>query len=107
MFMVTKHDIDELLQSHAIVLFIKGTKLMPMCGFSNTAVQVLNRLQVDYHTVNVLEDSSMRQMIKEYSNWPTIPQLYVHCEFVGGTDIMTEMYHTGELQEIIEKASAS
>lgn len=98
--------IDNLIKNHSIILFMKGTKLMPMCGFSNTVVQILNLLNVDYHTVNVLDDPTLREYIKIYSNWPTIPQLYINSEFIGGSDIVIDLYQKGELQEIIEKSLA-
>jgi monothiol glutaredoxin len=96
--------IDELVKSHDIVLFMKGTASFPMCGFSGRAVQILKACGVDPRsitTVNVLEDDAIRQGIKEYSQWPTIPQLYVRGEFIGGSDIMMEMYQSGELQQIL------
>lgn len=86
---------------------MKGSKLMPMCGFSNNVVQILNTLGVPYETVDVLEDSDIRQGIKEYSNWPTIPQIYINGEFVGGSDIAIELYQSGELQQMVEVALAS
>jgi monothiol glutaredoxin len=92
--------IDELVKSHRVVLFMKGTAQFPMCGFSGRAIQILKACGVDdLKTFNVLEDDDIRQGIKEYANWPTIPQLYVNGEFVGGSDIMTEMYQAGELQQ--------
>ena len=92
--------IDELVKNHRVVLFMKGTAQFPMCGFSGRAIQILKACDVtDLKTVNVLEDEGIRQGIKAYSNWPTIPQLYVNGEFVGGSDIMTEMYEAGELQQ--------
>lgn len=94
--------IDELVKSHKIVLFMKGTAQFPMCGFSGRALQILKACGVsDLATVNVLEDEAIRQGIKEYANWPTIPQLYVNGEFVGGSDIMMEMYQSGELQPLL------
>ena len=96
--------IDQLVKSHDIVLFMKGSASFPMCGFSGRAIQILKASGVDprtLFTVNVLEDEAIRQGIKEYSNWPTIPQLYVKGEFIGGSDIMMEMYESGELQQII------
>jgi monothiol glutaredoxin len=93
--------IDDLVKSHRVVLFMKGTAQFPMCGFSGRAVQVLQACGVDVNdlkTVNVLDDEEIRQGIKEYANWPTIPQLYIDGEFVGGSDIMMEMYQAGELQ---------
>jgi monothiol glutaredoxin len=95
--------IDELVKSHRVVLFMKGTAQFPMCGFSGRAVQILNACGVrDLTTVNVLEDEEIRQGIKDYANWPTIPQLYVDGEFVGGSDIMMEMYEAGELQPLFK-----
>ena len=96
--------IDQLVKSHDIVLFMKGTASFPMCGFSGRAIQILKACGADPRavaTVNVLEDPEVRQGIKDYSNWPTIPQLYVRGEFVGGSDIMMEMYESGELQQVI------
>jgi monothiol glutaredoxin len=89
-----------------VVLFMKGNKLFPQCGFSNTATQILNSFGIPFHTVDVLADENIRQGIKIYSEWPTIPQLYVAGEFIGGSDIMIEMYQSGELGEMIEKAKA-
>ena len=94
--------IDDLVKSSHVVLFMKGTAQFPMCGFSGRAVQILKACGVDdLKTVNVLEDDEVRQGIKEYANWPTIPQLYVDGEFVGGSDIMMEMYQSGELQQVL------
>ena len=84
-----------------VILFMKGTKAMPQCGFSMQVAQILNHLGVDFTDVNVLEDMSVREGIKAYSNWPTIPQLYVKGEFVGGCDIVREMFQAGELQELL------
>ena len=93
--------IDDLVKNHRVVLFMKGTAQFPMCGFSGRAIQILKACGVtDLKTVNVLEDEEIRQGIKAYSDWPTIPQLYVNGEFVGGSDIMTEMYQAGELQTL-------
>ena len=98
--------IDEIVKNNRVVLFMKGTAQFPMCGFSGRAVQVLKACGVtDFKTVNVLEDEGVRQGIKEYANWPTIPQLYVNGEFVGGSDIMMEMYQAGELQQALGKAA--
>jgi len=102
-----KERLDNLVQQNKIMVFMKGTKLMPQCGFSNNIVQILNTLGVPYETVDVLADPEIRQGIKEYSNWPTIPQLYLDGEFVGGSDIAIEMYQSGELQEKVEVAIAS
>jgi monothiol glutaredoxin len=100
--MDTRQRIKEQVESHPVVLFMKGTPQLPQCGFSALAVQVLNACGVqDFHTVNVLADNDIRQGIKEYANWPTIPQLYVNGEFVGGSDIMREMYQSGELQKLL------
>ncbi|GLS15836.1 MULTISPECIES: Grx4 family monothiol glutaredoxin [Hydrogenophaga] len=96
--------IDQLVKSHDIVLFMKGSASFPMCGFSGRAVQILKACGVDpksLTTVNVLENDAVRQGIKDYSQWPTIPQLYVKGEFIGGSDIMMEMYESGELQKVI------
>jgi monothiol glutaredoxin len=96
--------IDQLVKANDIVLFMKGNASFPMCGFSGRAIQILKACGVDtktVKTVNVLEDDGIRQGIKEYSKWPTIPQLYVKGEFVGGSDIMMEMYESGELQQVI------
>lgn len=99
--------IDNLISSHKIMVFMKGTKLMPQCGFSNNVVQILNVLGVPFETYDVLSDYDVRQGIKEYSNWPTIPQIYVNGEFLGGSDIMVELYQSGKLQEMMEVALAS
>ena len=96
--------IDDLVKGNRVVLFMKGNAQFPQCGFSGRAVQILKACGVDtkaLKTVNVLEDDGIRQGIKEYSNWPTIPQLYVKGEFIGGSDIMMEMYESGELQKTI------
>jgi monothiol glutaredoxin len=99
--------IDELVKSNKVIVFMKGSKLMPQCGFSNNAVQILNSFGVPYETVDVLADPDIRQGIKEYSNWPTIPQVYINGEFVGGSDVLVELYQQGELQPMIEVALAS
>jgi monothiol glutaredoxin len=93
--------IDEIVKGNDIVLFMKGTSLFPQCGFSSRAVAILERLGASYETVDVLQDPEIRQGIKEYSDWPTIPQLYVKGEFVGGSDIMMEMFESGELSELL------
>ena len=98
--------IDELVKSNDIVLFMKGNASFPMCGFSGRAIQILKAVGVDpktLKTVNVLDDDGIRQGIKDYSQWPTIPQLYVRGEFIGGSDIMMEMYESGELQQVVNK----
>ena len=98
----TQQRIEQIVKSSDVVLFMKGTSQFPMCGFSGRAIQVLKACGVTQPaTVNVLEDEGIRNGIKEYSNWPTIPQLYVKGEFVGGSDIMMEMYQNGELQEML------
>ena len=99
--------IDNLINQNKIMVFMKGTKLMPQCGFSNNVVQILNTLGVPFQTVDILADNDIRQGIKEYSNWPTIPQVYVNGQFIGGSDIMIEMYQSGELQQMVEVALAS
>ena len=92
--------IDKIVKSHSVVLFMKGTAQFPMCGFSGRAIQILKECGVnDLKTVNVLEDEEIRNAIKEYAQWPTIPQLYINGEFIGGSDIMMEMYEAGELQQ--------
>jgi monothiol glutaredoxin len=98
--------IDQLVKNNRVVLFMKGTAQFPMCGFSGRAVQILKACGVeDPVTVNVLEDEAVRNGIKDYANWPTIPQLYVNGEFVGGSDIMMEMYQAGELQPLLAKSA--
>ena len=99
--------IDSFVKDNKVMLFMKGTKIFPQCGFSNMAVQILNAIGAEFETCDVLSDDFVRQQIKVYSDWPTIPQLYVDGEFVGGSDIMLEMYQAGELQEMIEVAAAS
>jgi monothiol glutaredoxin len=95
--------IKETVTQHPVVLFMKGTAQFPQCGFSGRAVQILKACGVeDIVTVNVLEDADVRQGIKEFSNWPTIPQLYVKGEFIGGSDIVAEMYESGELQNLLK-----
>ena len=93
--------IDEIVKNNDVVLFMKGTALFPQCGFSSRAIAILDRLGAKYETVDVLQDAEIRQAIKQYSDWPTIPQLYVKGEFVGGSDIMMEMFENGELQEML------
>jgi monothiol glutaredoxin len=96
--------IDQIVKGHRVVLFMKGTSQFPMCGFSGRAIQLLKACGVqDLATVNVLEDEGIRQGIKDYTNWPTIPQLYINGEFVGGSDIMMEMYESGELQQALSQ----
>jgi monothiol glutaredoxin len=94
--------IDDLVKNNRVVLFMKGSAQFPMCGFSGRAVQLIKACGVtDLKTVNVLDDDSVRQGIKEYANWPTIPQLYVNGEFLGGSDILAEMYESGELKQVL------
>jgi monothiol glutaredoxin len=102
--------IDQLVKGSDVLLFMKGSPSFPMCGFSGRAIQILKACGVDpksVTTVNVLEDDEIRQAIKDYSNWPTIPQLYVKGEFVGGSDIMMEMYQSGELQQVLGTPAGS
>src|SRR4029434_4857588 len=96
-----KERIDALVKSNDVVLFMKGSALFPQCGFSSRAVAILDHVGAPFETVDVLADAEIRQGIKEYSDWPTVPQLYVKGEFVGGSDIMMEMFESGELQELI------
>ena len=105
----TQQRIDSLVKSNEVVLFMKGNANFPQCGFSGRAIQILKACGVDAKsitTVNVLEDPEVRQGIKEYSNWPTIPQLYVKGEFIGGSDIMMEMYESGELLQALGSKAA-
>ena len=95
--------IDTLVKANPVVLFMKGSPLFPQCGFSSRAIAVLNHLNVEFESVDVLQDQGIRQGIKAYSDWPTIPQLYVDGEFVGGSDIMMEMYESGELAQLFVK----
>ena len=98
--------IDEIVRGDDIILFMKGTELFPQCGFSSRAVAILNHLGVPFKTVDVLQDPDVRQGVKEYSDWPTIPQLYVKGQFVGGSDIMMEMFENGELQQLVGASAA-
>jgi monothiol glutaredoxin len=102
-----KARIDALVQANKIMVFMKGNKLMPQCGFSNNVVQIINTLGVPFETCDVLADAEIRQGIKDYSNWPTIPQVYLNGEFLGGSDILIELYQSGELQQQVEVALAS
>jgi monothiol glutaredoxin len=102
-----KARIEQLVQDHKIMIFMKGNKLMPQCGFSNNVVQIFNVLGVPYETFDVLADAEVRQGIKEVSDWPTIPQVFINGEFIGGSDIMIELYQKGELQQMVEVALAS
>jgi monothiol glutaredoxin len=99
--------IEQTVSGNQVVLFMKGTSQFPQCGFSGRAIQILKSCGVkNLVTVNVLEDEEVRQSVKEYANWPTIPQLYVNGQFVGGSDIMIEMFENGELQELLKQAEA-
>jgi len=101
--MDTKARIEQILNSNKVVLFMKGTQQFPQCGFSARAIAILQDLGVSFQDVNVLEDQDIREGIKAYGNWPTIPQLYVDKQLVGGSDIMMEMYQSGELQDLLAK----
>ena len=102
-----KSRIETLVASSPVFIFMKGSKLMPQCGFSNNVVQIFHSLGVPFETFDVLSDMEIRQGIKEFSNWPTIPQVYLNGEFLGGSDIMIEMYTSGELRETVTVALAS
>ena len=102
-----KQRIEALVSSSSVFVFMKGSRLMPQCGFSNNVVQVLNALGFPYETFDVLSDPEIRQGIKDYANWPTIPQVYLKGEFLGGSDILIEMYNSGELRETMAVALAS
>ena len=99
--------IDALVKANPVVLFMKGSPLFPQCGFSSRAIAILNHLEVEFESVDVLQDQGIRQGIKAYSDWPTIPQLYVDGGFVGGSDIMMEMYESGELAELLKAKTAA
>ncbi|CAM9803563.1 unnamed protein product [Laminaria digitata] len=103
----TNAELQGMVDSHNIIAFIKGNRLMPQCGYSGTLVNILQSLSVPFETVDVLADERIRQGIKDFSSWPTIPQLYLGGEFVGGADIVIELFQSGELQEMIEVAAAS
>ncbi len=103
----TQQQIGDMIKNNKIMVFMKGNRLMPQCGFSNNVVQILNILGVPYETFDILADGEIRQGIKEYSSWPTIPQVYINGEFIGGSDVMAELYQKGELQQIVEVALAS
>ncbi|KAL8193618.1 hypothetical protein R6Q57_026753 [Mikania cordata] len=102
-----KTTLDKVVTSHKVILFMKGTKDFPQCGFSNTVVSILKAVNVPFETVDILENEILRQGLKEYSQWPTFPQLYIDGEFFGGCDITVDAYKSGELQELLEKASLS
>lgn len=103
----TRDRIDQLVKGHRVLLFMKGDRQRPQCGFSATVVQILDHLIPEYETVNVLADPEIREGIKEYSSWPTIPQLYVEGEFQGGCDLVREMYASGELAQKLDAASSA
>ncbi len=103
----TQARIKKMIDGNKIMVFMKGNKLMPQCGFSNNVVQILNTLGVPFETCDILADQEVRQGVKEFSNWPTIPQVYLNGEFLGGSDILIELYQKGELQEMVEVALAS
>lgn len=94
--------IDELVKNNDVVLFIKGTAAMPMCGFSSAVVQIFNKLEVPFKDINVLIDPNLRQGVKDYTNWPTIPQVYIKGEFIGGCDIIREMFEKNELEDLLK-----
>jgi monothiol glutaredoxin len=96
--------IDDLVKANRVLLFMKGTPLFPQCGFSSRAIAILERLDTPFETVDVLQDPEIRDGIKSYSDWPTIPQLYIDGEFVGGSDIMMEMFESGELKQLLDRA---
>lgn len=95
--------VDEIVKGNDVVVFMKGTAAMPMCGFTATVIQILNQLNVPFKDVNVLIDPALRQGVKDYTNWPTIPQLYIKGEFIGGCDIVREMFQNGELQNLFKQ----
>eukprot|EP00275_Glaucocystis_incrassata_P001630 EC123536.1.p1 GENE.EC123536.1~~EC123536.1.p1 ORF type:complete len:188 (+),score=22.47 EC123536.1:49-612(+) len=99
--------IEKMINDNKIMIFIKGSKIMPQCGFSNTVVQIMNRAGVPYETYDVLSDPEIRQGTKEFSSWPTIPQVYINGEFVGGCDILIDLYQNGELEQMLEGALGS
>ncbi len=102
----TRDQIQKLIDGNAVIVFMKGTKNFPQCGFSATVAEVMRRLEVEFADVNVLADNNIRQGIKEFSNWPTIPQVYVRGKFVGGCDIIRDMYENGELESLVKQPSA-
>ncbi|CAL1373048.1 unnamed protein product [Linum trigynum] len=102
-----KTTLDTVITSHKVLLFMKGTKDFPQCGFSNTVVQILNSCKVPFEAIDILENEFLRQGLKEYSSWPTFPQLYIDGEFFGGCDITVDAYKSGELQELLERATCA
>mmetsp|Transcript_5078 Transcript_5078/g.8172 ORF Transcript_5078/g.8172 Transcript_5078/m.8172 type:complete len:174 (-) Transcript_5078:499-1020(-) len=103
----TREKIQNIIDSHTIVVFMKGTQLMPSCGFSGTVVRILESLNAPFESIDVMQNDRIRSEVKRLSNWPTIPQVYINGEFIGGADILIEMYQSGELQEMVEVALAS
>ncbi len=103
--MELKEQIIDDIKNNPVILYMKGTKDMPMCGFSNSVVQILNHYGIDYKDINILEDPNIRIKLSEHSNWPTIPQLFVNGELIGGADITTELHNNGQLLDILDKAS--
>lgn len=103
----TKQKIQKTVSDNDIVLYMKGTPTFPQCGFSSTVVQILDYLGTEYHSVNVLDDQDIRQGIKDFNNWPTIPQVFVKGEFIGGCDILREMFETGELKAFLTEKKVS
>jgi monothiol glutaredoxin len=101
--MTTHELIKQQIEQNPVILYMKGTPQFPQCGFSSAAVKMLKSVGVKFASVNVLEEPEIRQGIKEFSNWPTIPQLYINARFIGGSDIMTEMFESGELQELLKE----
>lgn len=100
----TRQRIEELITTNDVLVFMKGDRVFPQCGFSNTVIQILDRVGVDYTTLDVLQDPEIRQGIKEYTNWPTIPQVYAKGTFIGGCDILIEMYNNRELEKVLGTA---
>ena len=105
--MSIQHDIKKQVESHPVVLYMKGTPDFPQCGFSSTVVQIFDYLGAEYASVNVLDDPDIRQGIKDFNNWPTIPQVFVKGEFIGGCDIVREMFETGELKSMLAEKKIS
>nr|YP_009296250.1 hypothetical protein Sebd_098 [Sebdenia flabellata]AOM65185.1 hypothetical protein Sebd_098 [Sebdenia flabellata] len=99
----TEIKIKNLIKKHKILVFMKGEKTKPACSFSSKVIEILNNFSIDYHTINVLKDNNIKEQIKKYSKWPTIPQIYIDQEFIGGADIIVNLYKTSKLEEILEK----
>lgn len=100
-------EIHHLIQSHSIIVFMKGNKLIPMCSFSNIVIQILNKFNIHYHTINILDNEALRKEIKIYSQWPTFPQVYINGKLIGGADIILDLYQTSKLHELLEKSTNS